>query len=123
VKITVIATGFGAHTAALPASAAATTPVDMSIYADHARTRTEIPISPAVAPARLSIARRPLLDLPVAASSGAVPSRPPVNPQPVGSAAEPAGGKSGDTMRLEDTDDYDMSTAFDVPAFLRRQES
>src|SRR4029077_16318127 len=66
VKITVIATGFGAPTAARPTASAATTPGDMTNYADHARVRAE-PAAPAqgVAAPRLSIARRPLLDLPV----------------------------------------------------------
>src|SRR4029077_12302551 len=76
VKITVIATGFGAPAtvrASTPASSAAT-PVDMTQYADYARMRNDTP-APASTPAsaalpRMSIARRPLLDLPMAASGG-----------------------------------------------------
>src|SRR4051812_40418326 len=65
VKITVIATGFGATAAARPA--ASTTPVDMTSYAEAARPRVETPLAAPAASAaaspRLSIARRPLLDL------------------------------------------------------------
>src|SRR5262249_9429945 len=41
VKITVIATGFGAHAPAKPAASQATTPVDMTNYTDPARDRAE----------------------------------------------------------------------------------
>src|SRR5499427_2709036 len=41
VKITVIATGFGADAAARPAASQATTPVDMTQYTDPARLRAE----------------------------------------------------------------------------------
>src|SRR6266404_3907193 len=64
VKITVIATGFGEPASGRMSPSAATTPVDMTNYADQARVRAE-PAAPAVQPAaapRLSIARRPLLD-------------------------------------------------------------
>src|SRR5258707_9177286 len=48
VKITVIATGFGAQANARPVtSAPAQTPVDMSIYADHARMRNDAVPPPA----------------------------------------------------------------------------
>src|SRR5918993_781710 len=73
VKITVIATGFGSWIpAARPATSTAQTPVDMTPYAEVARTRPEVaapppmPMSTAAA-SRLSIARRPLLDLPLSA--------------------------------------------------------
>jgi cell division protein FtsZ len=144
VKITVIATGFGPPAAQRVASTSAstsfgtTTPVDMSMYADHARTRpdTATPAAASAAAAgaaalsspRLSLARRaPLLDLPMAASGGA--------PLPMASPAAPGGGRSGhsgataapldlDNMRnLELDHEADASSAFDVPAFLRRQES
>jgi cell division protein FtsZ len=101
VKITVIATGFAPHLGARAASEATSTPVDMSVYADHARLRAEAPV-PAVAAARLSIARRPLLDLPLAASGTALSVSP------------------GDGMAAVDPD---LGSAFDVPAFLRRQEN
>lgn len=105
VKITVIATGFGPQVAARPTapSSGAQTPVDMTQYADAGRLRAE-----AAAPAaeraaaiqRLSIARRPAFDLPLSAA----PATADTPPQP---AADP---------------DFDLSSTFDVPAFLRRQE-
>src|SRR5471032_137539 len=42
VKITVIATGFGPQAASRPAASSASTPVDMSHYADHARLRPDV---------------------------------------------------------------------------------
>jgi cell division protein FtsZ len=102
VKITVIATGFGPYVAVRPTSFIAQTPVDMSIYSDQARARTEAPAIPPAA-ARLSISRRPLLDLPAAVSGVPLSMSPAQNG--VGEAA-----------------DFDQAPAFDVPAFLRRQE-
>src|SRR5499427_2227107 len=89
VKITVIATGFGAHAAAKPAA---------------------------------STARRPLIDLAPAASAAAVP---PLASVPKATSAAPAADV--DTMRptaerLSLDPDFDLSSTFDVPAFLRRQE-
>ncbi len=131
VKITVIATGFAASAIAQPvAPSAQTTPVDMTQYADYAKQRGEI--APAAAPAmpaaRMTIARRPLLDLPMAASGG--------SPMPSTSSAPPASQQTSsaalpgaDSLRIragvepEPADpDYELSTTFDVPAFLRRQE-
>src|SRR3990172_8271765 len=72
VKITVIATGFDVASAARPSASAAQTPVDMNHYTDHAGVRAEAPAAAAAASGndrlqpRLSIARRPLLDLPLA---------------------------------------------------------
>jgi cell division protein FtsZ len=109
VKITVIATGMDPQMAARPLSPGITTPIDMSIYAEHARPRAEPPLSvqaPAAAAAerhsapRLSIARRPPIDLPMAANAGA--------PDRLGIAGDADGG---------------LGSEFDVPAFLRRQES
>src|SRR5688572_4754472 len=64
VKITVIATGFGPDASTrLAASTAAQTPVDMTPYADHARTRVSAaamsaaPVDPLASP-RLAITRR-----------------------------------------------------------------
>jgi len=76
----------------------------------------------------MTIARRPLLDLPMAASGGSsMPSSssaPPASQQ-TSSAALPG----ADSLRIragvdpEPADpDYELSTTFDVPAFLRRQE-
>src|SRR5947207_5125308 len=73
VKITVIATGFGGYPAAKPAASAAATPVDMINYTDQARRHGE-PVAtppPAAAASRLTIARRPLLDVATAAPAGA----------------------------------------------------
>jgi cell division protein FtsZ len=110
VKITVIATGFDAASVARPVVAQAQTPVDMTPYADAAR-RVEVPQAPPmpipqVAAPRLSVARRPLLDLPLSAAvaGGAA----------AGLATDPG---------LEDTVDLDSTVSFDIPAFLRRQEN
>jgi len=107
VKITVIATGFGAHANArqnVPASAAMT-PVDMTQYAELGR-RPEMPLPAAASAAdranpRLSIARRPAFDLPLAA---------------------PAAGGAVPQQAVENELDFDAGAPFDVPAFLRRQE-
>jgi cell division protein FtsZ len=131
VKITVIATGFAASAIAQPvAPSAQTTPVDMTQYTDYAKQRGDIAPAPAPAmpAARMTIARRPLLDLPMAASGGSsMPSSssaPPASQQ-TSSAALPG----ADSLRIragvdpEPADpDYELSTTFDVPAFLRRQE-
>ena len=100
VKITVIATGFAPHAAMRARPELAQTPVDMSIYSDHARVRAETAVQAAAS--RLSIARRPLLDLPLALSGTAVP-----------------GGADAGPLEA----DVERSSTFDVPAFLRRQES
>jgi cell division protein FtsZ len=109
VKITVIATGFQASAVARPEAASAQTPVDMTQYAEHARRAEPAPppLPPErVAAPRLSIARRPLIDLPLSASLSA-------------SAVALAAGDGG-----PDKDpDLDLNSPFDVPAFLRRQES
>jgi cell division protein FtsZ len=112
VKITVIATGFGAWIpSARPATSTAQTPVDMAPYAEVARTRPEATAPPpmpmatsAAAAPRLSLARRTLLDLPLSAAAAAGS----IDPSSTGEAA-----------------DYDSAAAasFDIPAFLRRQEN
>ena len=101
VKITVIATGFAPNYAARPATETAQTPVDLSMYSDQARLRPEPVMAAPVS--RLSIARRSLLDLPLAAASAAA-------------TATPTAG-SGD-LDL----DGERESTFDVPAFLRRQD-
>jgi cell division protein FtsZ len=95
VKVTVIATGFDVATRQ-PAATASQTPVDLQHYTSHLKDRVE---APAMDLARLSIARRPSLDL-----AGAMPA-PAVSRQ----AAD-----AGDI-------DLDALSAFDVPAFLRRE--
>jgi len=109
VKITVIATGFGAQPATRPASAPAQTPVDLSNYAEAPRYRAEPmpPIAVAAQP-RLSIARRPAVELPLAAAGLAHGS------------VEPGGLDAADDRGLNG--DFAINSAFDVPAFLRRQE-
>jgi cell division protein FtsZ len=149
VKITVIATGFGGPVVSRSNAAAATavTPVDMTQYADHARVRNEgIAVAAnGAASQRLSLTRRPLLDLSSAAggaaaarsgsAAGSVKSHTPSQPtQPAAggltienpaTADEPDGF---DTIRddaatgLSRDADLDLSSTFDVPAFLRRQE-
>jgi len=132
VKITVIATGFGAPSLARPAPSTVQTPVDMTPYTEVARVRAD----PAPAPAlsgggRLSIARRPPLDLPLVASMGGSASSggsggsvaPPYAPGAEGAdAADPALHANTGDEKLSADPDFDLSSAFDVPAFLRRQE-
>jgi cell division protein FtsZ len=110
VKITVIATGFDPMASVRPAASLAQTPVDMTPYTEQPRLRAEAPaasiaVDRASSP-RLSIARRPILDLPTAASLSA-------------SSTAAAGDRN---LAAEMTADAEMSAAFDVPAFLRRQE-
>ncbi len=130
VKITVIATGFGAPAASARTPASATqTPVDMTQYTELTRPRAEpMPAPPAAAASRLSIARRPLLDLPIAVSSGA--SAPMPASSSAASASSGSNGSTEDTVRMRLSEpngdgldpDFDLSSNFDVPAFLRRQE-
>jgi cell division protein FtsZ len=107
VKITVIATGFESSAVARPSQSAAQTPVDMTPYADQ-RLRPGMAVpAPSTADTlsmpRLSLTRRPLLDLPLAASA--------------------ATASSADATPSADVDPgFDLSSAFDIPAFLRRQE-
>jgi hypothetical protein len=95
----------------------------MSVYADHARIRPEPPVPVATASApRLSISRRTLLDVPaaVAASSGQNGS---ILQAGGGGAAGRTDTFDGDLMRNVEADtDFQTASAFDVPAFLRRQE-
>jgi cell division protein FtsZ len=109
VKITVIATGFGSQAAtARPSTPAAQTPVDMTHYAEAGRMRFDAPAPPAAAAeraagGRLSITRRPALDL-SDLSLGAAPA-------------------SGDLEPAAEINrDLDLNSVLDVPAFLRRQE-
>jgi cell division protein FtsZ len=120
VKITVIATGFGSHAAAHPADSPAQTPVDLTQYNDGGRMRAEPPTVAPAAVERLTLRRvvsgRRAMDLPLI----------------VAAAAAGSGAADGSAMLplsdLADTDspapaaDEDSTGAFDVPAFLRRQE-
>ena len=107
VKITVIATGFGPQVGStrVPAAPGAT-PVDLSAYGEAARmqAQTQAPPAPASMPPIITTGRRPALELPFAASSGG----PATTPGPDAPAVEP---------------DLDLHSGYDVPAFLRRQES
>jgi cell division protein FtsZ len=109
VKITVIATGFELAAQARPAASTAQTPVDMTPYTDVARVRVDVPPVPAMTAPRLSIARRPLLELPLSAAAAA------------GAAAASASIESGAADQALELDSEVSS--FDIPAFLRRQEN
>ena len=119
VKITVIATGFGAPATARQSGSAAQTPIDMTPFSDAARMRQDPP-APMPTQERLtlrrsvSITRRPVVELPLAASGGGGASGlGAMLPLSLGDAATdsaPAPAEEDDTA------------AFDVPAFLRRQE-
>jgi cell division protein FtsZ len=115
VKITVIATGFAAYTSAKPSGSTARTPVDMTPYGEASRIRADIPASPP-APAltlrrQAPVARRPVVELPLAAAVGG-------NTGPIPGAISPSNGQ-GDELEVVDPED---TNTFDVPAFLRRQE-
>ena len=104
VKITVIATGFDRPLVAKPASAsAAQTPVDLQNYTSWRNESVEAPKVAATAGAsggsRLSISRRPVLEMPAAPVSAADPAAEAISP---GAEFEPV-------------------SPLDVPAFLRRQ--
>jgi cell division protein FtsZ len=122
VKITVIATGFGLHAAARPVTSGAQTPIDMSLYADAARTRaTDAGVAAAAASSaqRLSIGRRPILDLPLGASAAAAAAQAPLAATGTGPGRPVSAGAIG----LSDSaQDFDLGSNFDVPAFLRRQD-
>jgi cell division protein FtsZ len=97
VKVTVIATGFDAVAIREPAASVSQTPIDLHHYTAQLKDRPE---APATEVGRLTIARRPALDLGVAAPAAA-------NHHAV---AKDAGDISLDALG-----------AFDVPAFLRRE--
>ena len=123
VKITVIATGFGAYSQPPgPPASAAQTPVDMTQYNDGGRMRTEpAAVAPAAAVERLTLRRlaggRRAMDLPLSVTGNMA----------AGSGAA-AGGATTAAAQPDEPDsaasasDEDVNPAFDVPAFLRRQE-
>ena len=110
-KITVIATGFGPPARAARAGAsAAQTPVDMTQYADQ-RLRAGDGAARCRRPAIARRQPRLSIDAPAGCSScrwrAAAAAR--RRPRPTRSAAA-------------STPDFELSSTFDVPAFLRRQE-
>jgi cell division protein FtsZ len=113
VKITVIATGFNGQTwiQAAPTNASIQTPVDLSAYTDHAKLRVEAAPS-SLSGTRLSIARRPPLDLPIAVAAG-----------PAHMIGQSAAGMSAMSMAAPGDGAAEASVKFDVPAFLRRQDN
>jgi len=112
VKITVIATGFGGSEPARSSASTLQTPVDMTPYTDPARTRIEPPSSAQPGERlmlRRSAPRRRLVEMPVASPAAS-------------QAASALSIVNGDVEGLAAAQDPDAQTAFDVPAFLRRQE-
>ena len=116
VKITVIATGFDPPAAASQLiGSPAQTPVDMTQYADD-RPRGDAPPAARAAADRLTLhpplARRPAVELPLAAVAGPAAEPDPVLPlRPVVEA---------ELSPWDRADEQD--SPLDVPAFLRRQE-
>ena len=107
VKITVIATGFGPQAAARSAAtgSGAYTPVDMTHYADSrppARRTGAAAAAAAERPGSAETVGRPPAGLRCAAGSSAAPQH----------LSRATGADS----------DFGLGSAFDVPAFLRRQE-
>ena len=103
VKVTVIATGFDYAAERAPVSSASQTPVDLQHDTGHLKEKVEAP-APQLDLGRLTIARRPALDLAVAAA-----------PAPAQVSAD--GSSVPDSSELE----LEALSAFDVPAFLRRE--
>jgi len=105
VKVTVIATGFDFVADRQPVVQPSQTPVDLQHYTVHLKEKPEAPV-PAPVPAMnlgsLSIARRPALDL------AAFPSQAPI-------MADGSPDMDGADVDIE------ALSAFDVPAFLRRE--
>ena len=106
VKVTVIATGFDSVADRQPVVQPSQTPVDLQHYTVHLKEKPEAPVPvpvPAMDLGRLSIARRPALDLAAAA------------PPPAATMADGSADMDGADLDLE------ALSAFDVPAFLRRE--
>jgi hypothetical protein len=130
VKITVIATGFGPPATSRSMSTPLQTPVDLTHYTDHARMRVDAGSATSASAMdrgslpRMSIARRGLSDLPLAASGGAT-AGPAITGAPDSTTSISAKGPD-DTRKWDDIGgldpEADSGSAFDVPAFLRRQE-
>jgi cell division protein FtsZ len=118
VKITVIATGFGSQPSARVASSTAQTPIDMTPYSDASRMRIEMPPMPTPAGGeRLTLRRqapvvRRRVEVPLAGTGGTASVQGGMLPLP--------NIRLGD--ELLEAPEVDTNSAFDVPAFLRRQD-
>src|ERR1700681_810522 len=110
VKITVIATGFGPHVGTRPVGSMARTPVDMTQYGDGARLRGEDETVPPPSGGERLPLRRLLPGRRLAVEIPAPIGPPLLLPDLVFADSS--------TRTPED----DVNPAFDVPAFLRRQE-
>jgi cell division protein FtsZ len=118
VKITVIATGFGEQPSARVSSSTAQTPIDMTPYSEASRMRIEVP--PMSTPAggeRLTLrrqtpVRRRVVEVPLAGNGAASTLQGAMLPLQNG----------GHEDELLEAPEGDTSSAFDVPAFLRRQD-
>jgi cell division protein FtsZ len=97
VKITVIATGFDRPAASMSLPSASQTPVDLQNYASWRQESGERVAAAGGGASRMSITRRPVLDLPLIAPPGE------------GDANSPPGAE------------FEPVSPLDVPAFLRRQ--
>jgi len=102
VKITVIATGFDLPLRPAPAVSQLQTPVDMGAYASQTRAMPApvAPPEPVLGPPRVSISRRPTLDVPL---------------------SRPLANAVGQTRRMDAGEDG-VDSPLDVPAFLRRTD-
>jgi cell division protein FtsZ len=102
VKITVIATGFDLPLRPATAVSQLQTPVDMGAYASQTRAMPApvAPPEPVLGPPRVSINRRPTLDVPL---------------------LRPLANAVGQTRRLDAGEDA-VDSPLDVPAFLRRTD-
>ena len=109
IKITVIATGFepAASSRSTPATAPMQTPVDLQSYSPPAAARpASRPMAPeAVAAARLTIARRPAVEMPAGSTRTAV-----------------GGAATAKKPDVSVAPDEKIQQELEVPAFLRRSE-
>jgi len=102
VKITVIATGFDLPLRPATTASQLQTPVDMGAYASQTRAMPApvAPQEPVLGPPRVSISRRPTLDVPL---------------------SRPLANAVGQTRRMDAGEDA-VDSPLDVPAFLRRTD-
>ena len=102
VKITVIATGFDLPLRPATTASQLQTPVDMGVYASQTRAMPApvAPQEPVLGPPRVSISRRPTLDVPL---------------------SRPLANAVGQTRRMDAGEDA-VDSPLDVPAFLRRTD-